>query len=233
MKNIFFAFIVLSSTVSFCQSDDLVDVSWLCTSIVINGNTFLPPNDDEVPYVILQMLQDNDLGTQDFESNVCDAISAESVSYNNANGTFTLSQLIQTLGGCPLHQNFQGNYFGFFYNNEEIPIAYAINNTSTTRTLTLTAQNGDVANYEEFTLGLREHQLEEIKIFPNPTTDIITITSANDRIAKIEIFSITGQIIKSEHNPNSKIDVSDIAKGIYFLKIYSDEKVITKQFIKN
>lgn len=226
---------LLFSKVTLSQSENLVDVPWICTSIIINGNTILPPNDEEVQYVVLQMLQDADPLTEDFVSNVCDVLSSSdsTVSYNNTNVTFTITQLTQTLGGCPINQNFQSSYFGFYYSNLNMPLSYTINEINNTNTLTITSQNGDIANYQEFVLDLEENRLNEIKLHPNPASEIINIDNGINTIEKAEILSITGQIIKSINNPNSQIDITDISKGIYFLKLYEGENFITKRFIKN
>ena len=38
---------------------------------------------------------------------------------------------------------------------------------------------------------------------------------------------------KTEGNTKTTIDVSDFAKGIYYVKIYTDKSVEVKAFVKN
>jgi Secretion system C-terminal sorting domain len=59
-------------------------------------------------------------------------------------------------------------------------------------------------------------------IFPNPSNNILNV-QADDKISKIKIRLLNGQIIK-ELDPYSKkceIDISDIKNGIYFVQIIS------------
>jgi PKD repeat protein len=72
---------------------------------------------------------------------------------------------------------------------------------------------------------------QDFKIYPNPTKDIINIiTSINN--GSIEIIDVTGKHIVSFNNIIKSIDVSDFSKGVYFLKMSTQEGVITRKFIK-
>jgi PKD repeat protein len=71
-----------------------------------------------------------------------------------------------------------------------------------------------------------------IKIYPNPATDDLTIETPER--ATIEIYNIEGQIIKSfsAGDNTTTIDVSTLARGMYFVKMKSDNGVGVKKFIK-
>jgi len=71
----------------------------------------------------------------------------------------------------------------------------------------------------------------DFNIFPNPAKTFILIEHNNKKEENIKIFDITGKYVK-ELNINSeklKIDISDLEKGIYFIKIGNT----TKKFIKD
>ncbi|MEA3450296.1 MAG: T9SS type A sorting domain-containing protein, partial [Bacteroidota bacterium] len=73
---------------------------------------------------------------------------------------------------------------------------------------------------------------ELITIFPNPTTGFFTIQGKN--IQSIKITNINGQIIYSSKFQNfktSKINISNQAKGIYFVKIQTDKIIFTDKII--
>ncbi len=61
-----------------------------------------------------------------------------------------------------------------------------------------------------------------ISIYPNPTSDFIYVMNNNSSQLNFELYSVTGQQIKSANLPftNNSIDVSNFAEGIYFLKLY-------------
>ncbi len=72
----------------------------------------------------------------------------------------------------------------------------------------------------------------EIKIFPNPATDNIKIIIYQK--ATIEISNIQGQTILRKPIPQGKtdIDISGLAKGVYILRLNSDDKTEVARIIK-
>jgi len=72
------------------------------------------------------------------------------------------------------------------------------------------------------------NKVSEIKFYPNPAKDFINIIT-NDFI-KAEIYSISGKHICTLFN--KKINISSLEEGLYFIKIYSYNKVITYKIIK-
>ncbi|MCF7561343.1 T9SS type A sorting domain-containing protein [Sabulilitoribacter multivorans] len=83
------------------------------------------------------------------------------------------------------------------------------------------------ANYSEScTLSLEKNESETIKIYPNPTKYILTITSTTEPLKEVKIYNNLGQLkdIKTE----TLINLSNYSAGIYFIKI---ETVSGKQTI--
>ena len=220
----------------FSQSESLVDVTWHCTRIIIGGNEIAAPSNNEVASVTLELTNDNDPNTDAFSSGVCNSLtsSGNNITYNDPEMTLIISGLAQTLIVCGLTENlsFETNYFNFFYNTIDIPLSYTINTINDLSTLTIMAPNGDIAYYEAVILSEPDNKWVEINIHPNPTTNTITITTKINTIERIEIYAITGEILKSIKKPVSTIDVSKFSKGTYFLKAYSGGYCTIKQFIK-
>ncbi|BBD46999.1 Hypothetical protein PEIBARAKI_6992 [Petrimonas sp. IBARAKI] len=79
---------------------------------------------------------------------------------------------------------------------------------------------------------------KEIKIYPNPTTDIINIKINNynpDNLLKITFFDLSGRLLISKmvREETTTLDVSPYAGGIYILRlqgkgIYSDWRIIKR-----
>ena len=70
-------------------------------------------------------------------------------------------------------------------------------------------------------------------IYPNPATNNITIENTNFMINSIEIYNITGQIVRDE-NINSMrkdIDISDLDKGIYIVEVNTSQTSIRRKLI--
>ena len=75
------------------------------------------------------------------------------------------------------------------------------------------------------------------EIYPNPANDFITIDIKNQNIAKLEaaIYNIMGQSVYSAtiNTLNTKINISNLDDGIYFLKLtgknlYATEKILIR-----
>ncbi|MDP1801207.1 MAG: T9SS type A sorting domain-containing protein, partial [Bacteroidota bacterium] len=88
-------------------------------------------------------------------------------------------------------------------------------------------------------LKVKEQSLSNnFEIYPNPSKDVINVKLSNPSDDyQYELTDITGRTISTNTNNNSlnKFDVSNLGTGCYFIKITnkSDNKTITKRFIKN
>lgn len=77
--------------------------------------------------------------------------------------------------------------------------------------------------------------LETVKVYPNPTKDIINIESAT-ALTEIEIITINGQVLQQIKNPvfnNSTYSISNLPKGFYFVKMSNENNSITKKVLVN
>jgi hypothetical protein len=82
------------------------------------------------------------------------------------------------------------------------------------------------------TLNTGEYQLENLEISPNPTSGIINISNSED-IYGLSIYNALGKEVIQKSNVNSQIDVNNLPKGIYLIKVYfKDTSTIIKKFIK-
>lgn len=72
------------------------------------------------------------------------------------------------------------------------------------------------------------------RMYPNPTSDFITLDLANSLQAHAKIIDITGKEIRtSKLEKKTKLDVHDLPKGIYLLNIFEGvERIYSTKFIK-
>ena len=84
------------------------------------------------------------------------------------------------------------------------------------------------------TLSVDDFTHSNFKMFPNPVKDYLTISVENKDIVKgYEIFDLTGRKVKSiPKSDNSTIKVSELPKGLYFVKVKTDRSEIIGKFIK-
>ncbi len=102
------------------------------------------------------------------------------------------------------------------------------------RRLILTDENGDRIFYTNEFLNTEEFNTSLIvQVSPNPTQDIMTITGEYvDRIQSYQIIDMKGSIIVSDIF-NSVIDVKNLPKGLYFIKLQGNQTETVRRFIKN
>mgnify|MGYP001379470318 FL=1 len=72
--------------------------------------------------------------------------------------------------------------------------------------------------------------LNKIKIYPNPANSFIEIKTDLD-YNSISIMDVTGKAIK-QLDSQTKIDISDLTNGIYFIKITGEKSSVIRKFVK-
>lgn len=95
-------------------------------------------------------------------------------------------------------------------------------------------QNGRTTyNYNSaITLSTKTNEIDskKIAIYPNPTNATITVS---EYINNLEVFDIAGKKVKAFPTPSTSFDVSNLKKGVYFLKGKTQEgKSINEKLVK-
>ena len=75
----------------------------------------------------------------------------------------------------------------------------------------------------------------DIKVYPNPANDKITIESTIiNKDAMISIYNIQGQLLIQRPMLQTKIniDASGFTEGIYYVKVKTEKDVAVKKFVK-
>lgn len=86
------------------------------------------------------------------------------------------------------------------------------------------------------TLSTQDFFANNLKIYPNPTRDILNLSSSTTLINTIEVTDLNGRVVKS-YNLNgisqTELNVSDLQSGMYFVSVDTDlGKGLTK-VVKN
>jgi len=82
-------------------------------------------------------------------------------------------------------------------------------------------------------LNLEEENLESlIQLYPNPTTDILQLSFPGNILPQnIEVFSVLGERMLTSRN-TTIIDMTSLAKGVYFARIMTSKGILTKKIVK-
>ncbi|WP_255038483.1 zinc-dependent metalloprotease [Lacihabitans soyangensis] len=85
-------------------------------------------------------------------------------------------------------------------------------------------------------LGNNPVENREIKVFPNPVTqEKVHFEASNERISKVLIYNIKGEILKTQWTKNQSsgdLDLSNIGTGKYCLKLIGTNKTYNYQIVK-
>ena len=88
-------------------------------------------------------------------------------------------------------------------------------------------------NFTTFITGVDENTANnDVSIFPNPNNGVFSL-KVNASDASVKVINTQGQIILTKKilKNNAKIDLSNNAKGIYFVTVTSNEAVTTQKVI--
>ena len=69
-------------------------------------------------------------------------------------------------------------------------------------------------------------------LYPNPTTDVLNVTSSSDLPISYRIFDFFGQQIQTGTLTDQRIEVNHLRKGIYLLELNQNNQKVIKRFIK-
>lgn len=123
------------------------------------------------------------------------------------------------------------------YTRDEVKVMFT-NDQKTIVTNTLAGPRASLLNSNGCSSVLGVHEVEKVNsitIFPNPSSQYISIASPLMKINTAEIFNSEGRLVKKAEikNETYKIDVRDLASGVYFVRTYNNyDFVKSMKFIK-
>jgi hypothetical protein len=74
-------------------------------------------------------------------------------------------------------------------------------------------------------------QKTEISIYPNPATNIIQIDGLCTN-AIVDVYDISGKLLLTKQLISNQIDISSLAKGLYFIKLSTETGSVVRKFVK-
>ncbi len=86
------------------------------------------------------------------------------------------------------------------------------------------------------TLSTQDFFASNFKVYPNPTKDILNLSTTTTSINAVEMTDLNGRMVKSFNlNGLSQValNVSDLQSGMYFISVQTDLGVGSAKFVKN
>ena len=90
-------------------------------------------------------------------------------------------------------------------------------------------------NYVEFrglVTGLSYESLNEVYIYPNPTSGVLSIENVNETAFTLSIVDLSGKLIMTQEIHGNEIEISDLPKGSYLFKIITEDQIVIKPVVK-
>jgi len=84
--------------------------------------------------------------------------------------------------------------------------------------------------------GIKDYPIAETPVlYPNPATDEILVTFSSIKKRSMQLYDITGSLIKDFGISNSDkitINISNLSKGLYLLQIMQYNQIVTLKLVK-
>jgi hypothetical protein len=123
-------------------------------------------------------------------------------------------------------------------NEQEITYRWITNDATVTYLVAATVvdsfDNVEEASFQITPLlnNITELPSSLFNVYPIPANNNLTIEAQNNELTNLELLNVNGKLIlKKEFTQSTSLDVSYIAKGMYYLNLKTDEGKLTKQII--
>jgi len=238
MKKILLPAAIIISTLFQAQSTELLSTTWNLKKVIKNNTTYLLPQNSEIgtPTMIFTPIP----GSSGTYTNMNSPVCGKSIWGNIFLPGIQPNHFVFWTYGVGNNQtctnpenidftNQYVNYFNIGSDSHDYQITYSGN----TKNLVLTNNIGDKAFYESGFLATKESEISKtaIKIYPNPVKDSFLEIKGVERIEWTKIYNAEGKLVQ-QNSSDSRIDVSGLSKGGYFLEIKSQKGLSRHQFIR-
>lgn len=68
-------------------------------------------------------------------------------------------------------------------------------------------------------------------VYPNPVVDVVNF-DLQGKVTSVEVYDAAGKLVKSANDGAKSLNVSNLAKGSYLVKVNADNQIYTKKVIK-
>ena len=102
----------------------------------------------------------------------------------------------------------------------------------------LTSDASNTVSIQTDDVGVQSWLEKSVTLYPNPATEMIAIavSDANIMITDVEVYNVYGQVVETFHGTSlqgrATINVSGLADGMYYVRVTTDNGVVTKNFVK-
>lgn len=131
---------------------------------------------------------------------------------------------------CGINETYETHFYEPFMNEQEAEIFFISENY-------LVFQFYNPAQYQAYrdepVLNIDENKSNQIQIYPNPVSNLLTIQNPNGlEIDSITFYNTLGRKVMESNDVAESIDISNLTSGVYFIHIITESGNVTKKIIK-
>ena len=224
--------VLFASLSSFAQDPQLFKNDWYLQKVIIDGQDNFPPNLPTEPQIgKVAFIENEDV----IEISYCDSTNP-TINFDLTENIFNLEDNpIILIGLCSYQENlsFASKYFSVFYNQHIAinPFNYTITNENGIIILTIINSVGNKAIYTNELLANQNFDISSFTIFPNPVKNILQIsTQIGLQVKQIQVYDVMGKkVLEAKSTP---LDVSNLASGLFFVKLETTQGVLVKRVVR-
>jgi len=84
-----------------------------------------------------------------------------------------------------------------------------------------------------FSFSQTTEKMKKVRLYPNPAKTFFSVDAKEVKIVKVEVYSLIGIKEREIHSHFKNINIDNLPKGIYMVKIYSRKGYVVKKLIKS
>ncbi|MGJ8665070.1 MAG: T9SS type A sorting domain-containing protein [Patiriisocius sp.] len=228
MKKLLLFLLVLFFSIDIsAQNPDIIGTWYFSYFTGDLGNPYplMPGDAPQNPYIIIN-------SDYTFEGiAACNTFSGD-LNFNGEENSAIVENFMQTTNTCDTSQQ-TGFESSFFLTFDEFLTTDVFSIGVNQNEFLMESFTGFGLKFQDTVfLSIEDNLSSSVAIFPNPTSNNLSINTNGFSISEISIYTSKGRLIASEIYNGQTIDVSSLNSGIYFLELFSEGKKTVKKFIK-
>jgi pectate lyase len=95
-----------------------------------------------------------------------------------------------------------------------------------------THYTGGTLRMAQATEVVAEPETTKVILYPNPVADVLYLTKSTQTVEKVQVYNMSGTLVKSVGKDAESIDLSNLIQGTYLVKVYTNDGSFNQTILK-